>query len=106
MRHREEPKPCHKGVQSRVVTVVQDGSSGSQEQETAPQGHDEVATMAEQGGLAKCDLRPLGKHTRSVRNRASELARYDLRPLGRSDRNLMNKVFSSGLGTSRSSRQW
>ena len=45
----------------------------------------------EQGGLAKCDLRPLGRHARSVRNRASGLARNDLRPLGRHDR---------------SSRQW
>ena len=49
MCHREEPKPSHKGVRSRVGTVLLDGSSGSQEQEAAPQGHDEVATMTGTG---------------------------------------------------------
>ena len=47
------------------------------------------------------DLQPLGRHPRSVRNRASGLARNDLRPFGRRDRNLMIKVFLSGHGTSR-----
>ena len=53
MRHREEPKPCHKGIQSRVGTVVPDGSSGSQEQEVAPQGRDEVAPITGTGWSCK-----------------------------------------------------
>ena len=47
LHHREEPKPSHKGVQSWVGTV--DGSSGSQEQEAAPQGRDEVMTITGTG---------------------------------------------------------
>ena len=53
LRNRKEPKQCHKGIQSRVGTVVPDGSSGSQEQEAAPQGRDEVATMTGTGWSCK-----------------------------------------------------
>ena len=60
----------------------------------------------EQGDLRSYDLRPLGRYAGSIRNRASGLARNDLQPLGRHDRNLRNKVFLSGHGTSRCSRQW
>ena len=42
----------------------------------------------EQGRLAKCDLRPLGRHARSVSNRASGLARNDL------------QLFAGATGTS------
>ena len=41
LRHREESKPCHKGVRSQLGDVVPDGSSGLQEQEAAPQGRGE-----------------------------------------------------------------
>ena len=48
-------------------------SSGSQEQEAAPQGGDEVATKT--GTERTCNLRPLGRRIRSLRNRASGLAK-------------------------------
>ena len=43
------------------------------------------------------DLQPLGRHARSVRNRASGLAHNDLRSHGRHNRNLRNKVFLFGM---------
>ena len=91
------PKPCHKGVQSQVGTVVPDGSSGSQEQETAPQERDEVATKTGTGQTCEVATCGLGRHARSVRNTANGLAHNDLQPLGRHDRNLRNKVFWSGI---------
>ena len=59
LRHREEPKPCHKGVRSQVGDVVPDGSSGSQEQEAAPHERGEAAINTGTGWtceVATCGL--------------------------------------------------
>ena len=58
--------------------VVPVGSSGSQEQEAAPQGaaktgkNDENRNRAD---LRSCELRPLGGHVWRLRNKASRLAK-------------------------------
>ena len=59
MHHREEPKLCHKGVQSQLGDVVPDSSSGSQGQKAAPQRRGEVAMKTETGQtceVATCGL--------------------------------------------------
>ena len=48
--------------------------------------------------LRSCDLWPLGRHARSIRNKASGLEGNDLRPLGKRDMNFRNKVEHGTFG--------
>ena len=83
MRHREEPKRCHKGVNPEWELWYRMAIQARKSKKLHHKVVMKLRRKQEQGGLAKCDLRPLGRHARSVKNRASGLARNDLRPLGR-----------------------